>query len=49
MSQSSELLVDGLGLSEGPRWRTADMLPASCAKSAGDGKLWFSDMVAKNV
>lgn len=49
MSQSPELLVDGLGLSEGPRWRTADMLPASCAKSAGDGKLWFSDMVAKKV
>ena len=39
MSLSPEILVDGLHFPEGPRWRVKE----------GEGKLWFSDMLARKV
>jgi sugar lactone lactonase YvrE len=40
MARSPEVLLDQLYFPEGPRWRTS---------ASGDGKLWFSDMLAGAV
>ena len=37
---SPQILVDGLDLPEGPRWRTT---------APGEGKLWFVDILAGKV
>ena len=49
MARIPDLLADGLFFPEGPRWRTAGMLPPAAAGSAGDGRLFYSDILGKKV
>ena len=47
MARTPDLLADGLFFPEGPRWRTAGMLPPTAADSAGEGRLFYSDILGK--
>lgn len=49
MARTPEVLADGLFFPEGPRWRTAGMLPPAAAASAGEGRLFYSDILGKKV
>ena len=49
MTRTPEILADGLFFPEGPRWRTAGMLAAAAADSAGEGRLFYSDILGKKV